>query len=164
MLIIEDGTGKADAQSLVTAAELVAYASVRGITIPQTTLEQEQLLVRAMDYLESRESDLSGNRSTTAQALAWPRSGVYINGVLFPSDEVPVQAKRAQLVAAIESNSTDLLAPTGKNIKREKVDVLETEYFNGGSQGDGSYPAIDAQLLPLLSSGSSDLSFEIIRA
>lgn len=161
-LIIEDGTGLANAQSLVTATELAAYAALRGVTIPVGVTEQEQLLVKAMDYLGSREAELEGERTHPAtQALPWPRIGATAYGQELPNDEVPIQAKNAQLAAALESNGNDLLENTGQNVKREKVDVIETEYFNGGAQSKGSYPAIDSALEPLLRSGSGSWSIPI---
>lgn len=161
-LIIEDGTGKADAQSFATVLELISYSSVRGIEIPSLAADQEALLIKAMDYFISRESDLSGARTYPAvQALPYPREGVYVYGSLVANNVVPTQAKQAQLAIAIELTKADLLAATGKDIKREKVDVIETEYFAGGSQSNGTYPAIEAALEPLLSSGSGDWSIKL---
>ena len=46
-LVIEDGSGKADADSFATAAELAQFATDYGFTIPAGTADQEALLRRA---------------------------------------------------------------------------------------------------------------------
>ena len=46
-LITEDGTGKPDAESYATAAELASYAVKYGATIPADEALQEALLRRA---------------------------------------------------------------------------------------------------------------------
>ena len=46
-LIIEDGTGKADAESYATAADFADYGTLYGVTVPDTEAEQEALLRQA---------------------------------------------------------------------------------------------------------------------
>ena len=48
-LIIEDGSIVSGANSFVTAAEMVAYASLRGVTIPASTTTQEQQLILSIE-------------------------------------------------------------------------------------------------------------------
>lgn len=161
-LIIEDGTGKTDAQSFVTAVELTAYAVARGVTISG---DIDSLLVKAMDYFVSREGDLSGSRTFPAvQALPYPREGVYIYDSLIANNVVPTPAKNAQMAIALELQNSDLLGATGQDVKREKVEGLEVEYFSGGAQSKGSFPAIEAALEPLLSEGSGDWSIPLSRS
>ncbi len=148
MLIIEDGTGKEDSNSYVTAAELVTFAALRGVTIPDTAPEQEVLLIKGVDYVESFGSRLSGTKNTGTQAMQWPRTGATADGYAVTSTDIPAQLKKAQLQAALESVTTSLLGtsanPTG--IKKEKVDIIETEYFERGASIDPEYPAIMAHL------------------
>ena len=63
-LIIENGSIVDNANSFVTAAEMVAYAALRGVTITADTTTQEQQIILAMDYLVSREQSMQ-HRATT---------------------------------------------------------------------------------------------------
>lgn len=130
-LTVEDGTGVEGADSFVTIAELKTYAGSRGITLPTADADIEKLLVKAKDYLESEvQGKYKGYRTfPKLTTLKWPRTGVEIDGYYLPSTEIPLQLKQAQMQLAIELQTVDP-TPTlsGNQIKREKVDVLETEY------------------------------------
>ena len=123
-LIIETGTGKADAQSYITVVELSAYASARGITIAG---DGSQLLLRAMTYLETR--DYTGSKNTKEQALQYPRVNVYIDEFPILTTEIPNILKDllAEVSIAIGGDE-DPLATVERAVKKEKVDVIEIEY------------------------------------
>lgn len=161
-LTIEDGTGKADATSYVTAAEARAYAAARGVTLDANDAVVEPLLVQAMDYLEAL--IYKGHRTfPDVQALSWPRTCVVIDGVKVPvsgASSIPRQLKAAQMQLSIEaSNGIDLMPTTdGRVVKREKVDVIETEYMTNTDLGVGGLPGpsfakVDALLAGLLATG-----------
>jgi len=123
-LIIETGTGKADAQSYITVVELSAYAAARGITIVG---DPSQLLLRAMTYLETR--DYTGSKNTKEQALQYPRVNVYIDEFPILTTEIPNILKDllAEVSIAIDGDE-DPLATVERAVKKEKVDVIEVEY------------------------------------
>lgn len=121
-LEIEDGSGKANSVSYATVAELDAYATARGETLPATEPEKERLLIDAVEFLESQ--TYKGERKTRAQALQWPRTGVYIDGFYIPDTEIPRELKNAQLQAAIDSQTVDLM-PTA-NAETQGAVVEET--------------------------------------
>lgn len=170
-LTIEDGTGKADSNSYVSVAEAQAYATARGISLPSDEAEVEALLVKAMDYLEAQRKLYSGERTwavaTTAhpdvQALQWPRTGAMLDcRTTIASDAIPAELKRAQMQASMEVFAGHELLPSsdGRIVKREKVDVIETEYMTGqdmgvasGVVGVVSFPAVDVLLEPLYGCG-----------
>lgn len=54
-----------------TTEELISYAASRGVTISQAP---EVLLTLALDYIESLESLLDGERADPAQPYSWPRT------------------------------------------------------------------------------------------
>lgn len=176
-LEIEDGTGKADATSYVTVAEARAYALARGVTLGADPVVESQL-VAAMDYLESLRARYQGHktwpRATTehpaAQALQWPRRCVVIDCTEFPEDAIPVELKRAQMQAVIELfNGFTLMASSdGRLVKREKVDVIETEYMTGQDMGamgtsGATFPALDALLEPLFESCGGGFALRTVR-
>ena len=126
MAVITVGTN-----SYVTEAELATYASDRGIAI--TTVDTTILLIKAMDYLETR--NFIGTKTETTQALQWPRE--VCTGVLYCSIDntvVPTDIKSAQLIASLIIDSgSDIQSTVERAVKREKVDVLEVEYMDNAS-------------------------------
>ena len=154
-LVIENGTVVANANSYVTAAELVTYADLRGRTYPATQAEQEQLLIKAMDYLYAK--NYKGIKTDPDnQLLDWPRSNAYVNGRYIDSDEMPTELKNAQIEAALLFNTIDLLQ-TGEvqNVASEQVDVLAVTYHSGGSWTTVRTDTVDVYLDTLLQSGGS---------
>ena len=170
-LTIEDGTGKADSNSYVTVAEAQAYAAARGVALPSDEAEVEALLVKAMDYLEAQRKLYTGERTWAAatgahpavQALQWPRTGALLDcKYAIAEDSIPAELKRAQMQAAMEVFAGRDLLPSsdGRIVKKEKVDVLETEYMTAQDMGGASggvgvvaFPAVDALLEPLYGCG-----------
>ena len=133
-LIIENGSNVANANSFNTDAELTAYASARGLELPATEAERNILQTLAMDFINDSEDDMQGYRVTSDQELSFPRTGVTIHGYLNESNKIPVTLKKAQNEASIAAYSQTLLTnSTTNNIQKEKVDVIETTYFKGGS-------------------------------
>ena len=132
--------------SYVTEAELSEYATTRGITIYGDT---EILLIKAMDYIESR--FFMGEKTDQDQALEFPRND---------DTEVPQKIKTAQIVTALKiDEGVDLFANSTQSIKRQKVDgAVEIEYQDYTSS-KVSYPQIDILLAPFLASSGS--SFEV---
>lgn len=75
------------------------------------------------------------------QLLAWPRIGAYdVDGTPIPDDVVPIEMEHATYEAALrELVQPGYLSPDyvpAQVIKREKVDVLETEYMGAGAVAD----------------------------
>lgn len=162
-LVIEDGTGKADATSYVTVVEAEAYATARGVTLAAT----EAKLVQAMDYLEAQRARYQGAKTwpvgtdehPDAQALQWPRTGVVIDcDVEWPDDAIPKELKAAQMQYAIELQNgfNPFASNDGTVVKKKKVDVIEKEFFSATDLGlsggpVANIPAVDALLAPLFS-------------
>ena len=158
--------------SYVTEEELATYAEDRGITISGTP---SVLLIKAMDYLESRV--YKGYKTDSTQSLQFPRvlcnttySNVYPN--VYPlnyynyatceysSTEVPDDIKKAQMVAAILIDGGNDLQPTiTKAVKREKVDVLEVEYKDNSNESN-SYTQLNNLLRPFL----NNIGLKVTRA
>lgn len=169
-LIIEDGTGKEDATSYVTAAEARTYASARGVTLDADDAVVEPLLVQAMDYLEAQ--SYKGYRTfPDVQALSWPRTCVVIDRVRLPVSgpgSIPRQLKAAQMQLAIEASAGVDLMPTtdGRVVKREKVDVIETEFMTNTDLGvvglpGPSFAKVDALLASLLATGAGFVAVRV---
>lgn len=128
-IIVENGSLVTGANSYVTTAELTTYATARGIIL---VAGAEQLLVKAMDYIESL--NFKGVRFTRDQSLSWPRSYVVIDGYYLDSDEIPKQLKNGQMETAIAiDQGEDPLLTSPRRTVRERVDVVEVEYANNSA-------------------------------
>lgn len=154
-LVVEDGSIVPGANSYVSDAEFVSYAAERGIDIPVDQTEREQLLIVAADYIDANyRSSFKGEKVTRDQPMQWPRVEVYIDCFSISSSEIPTELKRAQMEAAIAANEQDIYTNSdGTSVKKEKLDVLEVEYFQGGSAGQPVLGKTKDLINPLLKTG-----------
>lgn len=142
------------ANSFVSVADAREFASSRALTLPDDDSAIEAALIVATDYLESLRDKYQGRKVAPAtQSLQWPRVGVKVDGWDVPSDHIPKELKAAQCHLAIESAAGLDLMPTGdgREVIREKIDVLETEYAPGaGGSPQPVFAKVEALLSPLL--------------
>jgi len=153
-LIVEDGSIVANANTYVDVAFVDTYATDHGLPLwTGTADEKNAAILNAMTLIESK--PYKGYPSFKGQELVWPRQGVTLYGWDVDFDDIPSRVTSAQAEAAIRA-ITSPLSPDlcrGGGIKREKVDVIETEYFAGASNST-TYPVIDQLLAPLLKSST----------
>lgn len=163
-LIVEDGTGKTDANSYASVVIANAYFNDRGVSEWFGSNGQEKALVRATDYIELKYgSRFMGSAATETQALSWPRIGAW----QFEETEIPVRLVWACCEYALIAINSDLLQAPAMDAnglviytKRQKVGPIETE-FSIPESGRGSkvesfkpYPKADLLIAPLLNSNS----------
>lgn len=148
-LIIEDGTGKSDAESYIDLAYLQAYATKRGLDITGIT---EANIIKGQDYFESA-YQFKGTKLKETQALSFPR---YINNEVV----YPVRVKNAVCELTIKSKSAELLADSERLTKREKVGDIEVEYSEY-SKDETNYNFVINLILPWLS--GSGISGSLVR-
>lgn len=158
-LIVEDGTGKADANSYASLDDANGYHSLRGHTAWTGADEvKEAALVRATSYIDGQYgARWPGYRASGAQALDWPRDEAYDrDGHL--QDEVPTAVIVATIEAAlIELSTAGALTEAqerGGAIVREKVGPIETEYSDV-APAQTTYPSIKLALSRLIPFGGS---------
>lgn len=156
-LVVEDGTGLSNAEAYASVSDVRAYATARGLSLPEADGDVEALIRKGCDYLE--QYDFKGRKVSRAQALSWPRS--YVEDPDYPgeylaTDEVPKRIVFAQCQAAIDASSVELMPTTdGRVVSSEKVDVLEVSYE--ASSGAAPRPVlsrVSSLIGPLLSSDS----------
>lgn len=169
-IVIEDGTGRADAEAYISVSDADAFFDARGIggwVGVLATGEKEAALRRATDYMtQAYRARWKGSRINGTQALDWPRNFVQrddfqaatMNGAAviggrfyFPSNEVPTEVQHANALLALKSLSGDLAPDIGRPKVRVKVDVIETEYDRYGVPYT-QYRAVDNLLRPFLNS------------
>lgn len=170
MLIVEDGSGLANAESYASVSFADTYLAARGMTLWATmsTTEKEQALRRATDYIEQAyRQSWAGYLVTTTQALMWPRYEVPIRGSLayayYPSNAVPLIVQNACAAMALKAASGELAADIGRLKSRVTVGPITTEYV-AGSNGVIRYLAINMMLAPFFDAAASGFNMKVVRA
>lgn len=141
---------------------LTDWLAEQGYTLPDTAPAPAVLRARGSAYVDGYDSRWTGQRTGGAmQELAWPRTGAVLNCVTaIPDDVIPVAVVNASYRAAwLDASSPGVLAgPTvtpGTRVRRQKVDVIEREFFDDGKSEVGSGPSfidsiIDGLLGPFI--------------
>lgn len=139
MIVVQDATGLANANSYIDIAYLYAFADQVGyqISIAATATTIEQAILRAMRLAETRQAEFFGARSTSTQLTAFPRTGFYAD--FERTAFIPDEIKRAQAAYALAELSFASASVAGsvhaaavKKV-RKKVGELETETEYAGS-------------------------------
>lgn len=159
-LIVEDGTGKTDAESYASVAAADLFHSARGNAAwaALNTADKEINLRKATDWLGERFStQWAGVRSTITQALDWPRSGVCVDRVTIAANALPVPLVRATMELALKASKGELTKDETAQVKSKTVGPLSITYADGARQ-QTRFAAIENTLGPLLElSGSIKL-------
>ena len=137
-IVVEDGTGVANANSYITLADALTLADNMGIPTPDMT---ESDLIQGMSEVHKYADQFKGTRTHEDQSVLadWPRTGAYRYGVLVDSDSIPGEVPVAQVVAAVSIHGgTEIFGTSdGRKVASEAVDgAVEVSYFEGGSLGD----------------------------
>ena len=167
-LVVEDGTGKTDADSYLSVTDADTYNtnhSASAAWIAAAEAVKEKALRLATQYLDVRYAGRwKGYKSTDAQALAWPRivaekEDCY-DSAYYAHDALPVVLKDATAELALRVVGGDtLFADITKPgpIKSQSVTVGPIQksitYMGGYTQVKG-YPLIDGLVKSLINSGT----------
>ena len=148
-----------------------------------TEADKTAALTRASAYVDSLALRKRSNGTTYTmfggakaggreQSLAWPRIGaVDVDGAAVDPVSVPLEVEYATYEAALrELAQPGYLSPDyvpAQTIKREKVDVLETEYAGAGADVDNPQQPVatlvQAMIAPLLVAWSgSDVGVMVV--
>lgn len=158
-LTIETGAGVSGATSYVTLAQARAYASARGLSLSAVDATLEALLIKAVDYLESKRDLYKGDKLYGSGYLQWPRSDAWLDGFEIEDTTIPAELKNAQCQLAVELSTIDV-NPTviDPQVRRQRVEgAVEIEYAVSDDSGAVTprMPKVDALLSPLFRSGGS---------
>ncbi len=149
-LTVESGAGDANADSLITLEEMQSFASVRGETISDDEVVEQQIR-KAHDYLVRFEDRFQGWRRVETQALPFPREPVYLYGRILDDGAIPTTLKNAICQLVIEGLTLDVLpTSTGQIVTGETVGPISTTYAaQAGQSPIPGFPRVDAYLSPL---------------
>lgn len=161
-LIVEDGTGRDDANSYVTRQEIIDFAAARGVVVADTDAT-DVLAVKAVDFIEIyREQFIGTEIKPGVQALAFPRAGVSVGSIAYPTNEVPRKIKQAQMQLCVEQANGVVLVPTntsaasGQFVTKKQLGPIVTEYSEAvalaamQAPSAPELPQVDALLEPFL--------------
>lgn len=160
-LVVEDGTGIADAESYCTVAYADTYHSNLGNTAwaALSDAEKEQALRKATDYMVQVYGERwKGIRSyPLTQRLDWPRGWAVVDLVGVGFDSVPDDVQRACASLALRASSATL-APDVKQ-QKESISVAGavTVKFKTGAPPYTVYREIDNLLAKYLVTGGSGI-------
>ncbi len=162
MLIVEDGTGRADANAMIAVAYADSYHTARGNAAwAGDDAVKEAAIIRASAYLTGSYSWQGYKVNARAQRMAWPRTGVYDgDGYSVPSNAVPDEIEQACTEIALR----ELITPGAMTpdytpmdrVKSEKVDVIAVEYDLSAEGADSARPillSVRDLIGPLLAQG-----------
>lgn len=127
---------------------LTDWLAAQGHELPASAPTPAVLRARGSAYVDGYETYWTGQRSGgVMQELAWPRTGATINcTTAVPDDVIPpavvnASYRAAWLEAATPGVLTGSIVTSGARVKRQKVDVIEREFFDDGKTEVGSGPA-----------------------
>lgn len=164
-LIVEDGTGKTDAESYISVVDADAYhASIGNAAWAALTTERKEQLLRiaTMYLLTTYRGAWKGWRIIDAQMLDWPRGNVYRDGELIAHNVIPWEVKQATAELALIANSTNLRPTAVRGKKKVKVGPLEVTY-DGDSPVASKFVVAISKLGPLLNGVSAGFTAKLVR-
>jgi len=156
--VVEDGTGKSDATSYISVADMKQYwDNMEYDYSALSDAEIQALLNKATQIIDGQYFNLwPGTRSSSTQALQWPRSdATYPDEYTIASTEIPKELPDAASEMAYASNQSTTLQPIssdGGDVKsfRNKVDVIEEQKEFWRTRSHPKIPAVDDVLRTLL--------------
>jgi len=140
-LIIEDGTGKPDAESYASAEDLALYAVKFGTVIPAGVTEQEALLRRAALAMDGK--TWKGRKMSSEQALSWPRREVLLDQEIKPNNYLPARIQYGQMALAAEIHQDDI-----DPVEKRKGAVLLDRVEGAVTRQYAAIPSTSNRLLP----------------
>lgn len=154
-LELEATPGADDANAYATVDEAEEYANYRvgGAAFVALTEDQKiQALVTATRAIDTLADVFIGDRASDDQKLEWPRTGTD-----FDDDELPETLVNATVELAMSytpafaSGSTiNVLRAADGLVKRRKIDVMETEWFEARNTEATSIDRFPSEVQPFL--------------
>ena len=156
-LIIEDGTGVADADSFLTLVNARTLALNYGLTLATDDTEAEVQLRQGYNGLLVSEPTLQGARTHSIQTGIYPRTGVYSNCQSVDSESIPNSVKLAQLnyASAINGGYKLNAIDNGQDVKSFTVPGAYQKVYQDGSsiKANSTIQGVDNALYPLTLQG-----------
>lgn len=140
-LIIETGQGNPEAESYASAEDLAMYAVKFGVAIPAEVPAQEALLRRAALVMDGM--TWKGRKTSSEQALAWPRREVLLDQEIKPNNYLPARIQYGQMALAAEIRTDDV-----DPIEKRKGAVTVERVEGAVTREYATIPNTSGRLLP----------------
>lgn len=167
-IVVEDGTGLADANSYVSEDEADTYADDRGITAwTDSTADKEAALVRATTTLDATyRTRFTGSKlNGRAQALEWPRINAYDwLGNLLDDDEVPIEVRDATVELAIRelADPGSTMPDLDRAVRSLAAGSVRIEYA-ANARETTTFSIVGAIMSSLIGGGRTSMVGEAVR-
>ena len=158
-LVVEDGTIIDGANTYIDITTLDTYCTDRAVALTASTeAAKKALILKAMDYLESRY--YQGYLVEEDQDTQQPRDRVYINDYLQTYEQIIARMINAhcELVIALDAGY-DPVAILEREVKSEQLGPMRVEYMDNAASNN-ILQKVDMWLDPLLSVGSDFIAFK----
>lgn len=161
-LMVEDGSGKSDAESYVSVADADTYHAAHSGSSDWSgadTADKEKALRLGTQWLDARYRERwRGTRYSGTQALDWPRYSVVIDDYILDPSELPQQLLDAACELALKKIEGDTLFPdmadegvlVSKTVRVGPITSAKT--YLGGTKGVKRYRLIEALVAVLIES------------
>jgi len=162
-LTVEDGTGREDANALISVAYADTYHSELANATWTGATDDKEAAIRRASALLTNGYRWQGNKvNGRDQTMAWPRYDVVDeDGYAIASDAVPREIQQACAeIALAELVTPGVMTPTvvlSDRVKSERVGPLSVEYQNARTDAGADRPVLLAvgDLVGRFLSGSS---------
>jgi len=149
------GGANSDSYASVTEADTyhAAYGNTAWAAISTTALK-EAALRKAAQYIDTKA--FVGVKTTSTQALEWPRYNVIVDGYDVLSNAIPNDIKVAQMEAALIASS-ESLTPNLSNgsVIEETVGKITKRYSDYTKDGGKKWPLVDKLLAGYVTGGGN---------
>lgn len=149
-LVVEDGTGKSNADSFVSLADFKTYCDNRGYDYSASSDSvMEQKLRLASDYISSKWK-YKGTRYLAGQSLEFPRTGLYDDSSYVVSG-VPLRVRNAACELAFTALTESLFEnlDRGGKVTSESVGPISVSYAADAPAGK-VFSVAEALLSPFI--------------
>jgi hypothetical protein len=160
VLIVEDGTGKPDAESYLSVDDANAYFAKFGNPAWSGEVpDLERALRRATQYLDS-EYRFKGSKLTTTQALEWPRDSYTMSclGLTWPVAKLQQACAELAVRALSDSLYTD---QSDAAVKSESIGPISVTYAASANGGQVRYAIADELLAQFTMGGRNSVRIEV---
>lgn len=142
-LVVEDGTGRSDAESYLSVADAnTHHGNFGNAAWSGTDAAKEAALRRATRYLDGfYRARWKGFKRLRTQSLEWPRYDVYdLSGYYVATDSVPTGVKQALAEAALR----ELVEPNSLQPDLERGGAVQSESVQAGPVSTSKTYSADA--------------------
>ena len=174
MLIIEDGSNVANANSFATDAEFTAWGTLYGHTLPLTVADRDVAQLRAFIKLNTYDTKLSGTRLDIDQTGIYPRLNATARGFDVAANSIPNAVKVGQMLMAVNiadgattnsfvAGASGSAGSAGGALASFEVSGVYKETYQAGTAAtvatdvavNASFPAVEEVLSPYFIGGTT---------